>query len=217
MIKLTTDRELKTEIANDFISRLYLPPVKPTKSFLLATMGIPGSGRTTIAHLIVEIITGSVLVSANSVRYLIKEIFSPKVGYNIGWGENVRDVLREVSDRLLREGYSVVFDGNSIDPKDRQNITQIVEPFGIPARYLDIDINVNLAKEREKDKYDNPNWISSFEEYRVNTTEKMLISIDERDEVHKTMGSIPGLVGTIDNNGLIEDLLPQVEEIATAL
>ncbi len=199
------------KIADDFLARISqkLPGLKPAQLFVVATIGLPGSGRTTIAEMLVEQLGGSVLLSSNSARYLLKEA-------GMGWAENVRQILKYTGQRLLTDGYGVVFDGNAADEQDRKNIGEIVESSGASVWYVRINIDPEIAKAREKDKYDNPGWVSSFEDFRVNTTEKMLANIDERAKLHRQLKSsdIPGLVGEIDNNGSLDDLKKQVGELA---
>ena len=161
-------------IADDFLTRVSqdYPAQSRCDLFVVATIGLPGSGRTTITKMLVKQLAGSVLLSSNSVRYLLKEV-------GMGWAENVRQVLKYAGQKLLADGYGVVFDGNAADEQDRKNIGEIVEPSGASVWYVRINIDPEIAKAREKDKYDNPGWVSSFEDFRVNTTEKILANIDE--------------------------------------
>lgn len=199
------------KIADDFLAKIgkNLPSEKPVRPFVVAMIGLPGSGRSTVAGILIEKLAGSALLSSNSARYLLKE-----AGMN--WGENVRQILKYAGQKLLADGYSLVFDGNVSDEQDRKNIGEIAESSGALVWYVRINIDPDIAKAREKDKYDNSSWVSSFDDFRVNTTEKMLANIDERAELHRQLKSldIPGLIGEIDNNGGLDDLKKQVEEIA---
>ncbi len=199
------------KVAGDFLARISqkLPSTKPAKLFVVATIGLPGSGRTTVAKMLVEQLAGSVLLPSNSARYLLREA-------DMSWGENVRQVLKYAGQKLLTDGYSLVFDGNAADVEDRKNIEELAKPSGARAWYIKINIDPEVAKAREKAKYDDSSWVSSFEDYRVNTTEKMLANIDERAELHRQLRSsdIPGLAGEVDNNGALDDLKKQVDEIA---
>ncbi|MEK7154406.1 MAG: AAA family ATPase [Patescibacteria group bacterium] len=199
------------KVADDFLARISQKPsgAKPAKPFVVATIGLPGSGRTTVAKMLVERLMGSILLSSNSVRYLLGEA-------GMSWGENIRQVLKYAGRRLLADGYGLIFDGNAADEQDRKNIEETTGPAGASARYVRINIDPEIAKSREKDKYDNPGWVSSFEDFRVNTTEKMLANIDERAELHRQLKSsdITGLAGEVDNNGSLDSLQKQVDEMA---
>lgn len=206
-----TDKELQ-EFSQDFLSRLTLPEAKANKPFIVATIGLVGSGRTTVAEKIVERLKGAVLASSNSTRYLLKQAGMP-------WGENVRQILKVVAVELLNRGYGVVFDGNAADEKDRKNIKDIASQSGASVSYIRINIDSEIAKQREKKKYDNPDWASTFDNFRVNTTEKMLKNIDDRAELHRNIKSsdIPNLIAEIDNNGDSAELNRQVDKIINKL
>lgn len=202
------DEQIKSNIVDNFLSRVSLPAQKPTKLFVLGIIGLPGSGRTTIAKMLASKISGAVVLQANSVRCLLKEQSLP-------WGDNVRAILKAISNKLLSQGYGIIFDGNAVDAEDRENIKNIASPFGAQVLYLRINIDKELAKKRESDKYNNPKWVSSFEDFRVNSTEKMLQNIEDRAKVHAELdnASIPDLIGEIDNNGSKEELGAQVAKI----
>lgn len=205
------------KIARDFLARIEgkLPQEKAARPFVVATIGLPGSGRTTVARKIAEALPRAVLVQANSARYLLKEAALP-------WGENVRQVLKIVAKDLLSKSYGVVFDGNAADEEDRKNIQDIASQSGAKVFYVRINVDPSVVKEREETKYGS-SWVSRFEDFRVNTTEKMLANIDERAKLHAGLKSqsIPGLIGEIDNNGTMDELEKQIgviiEKIRTAL
>ncbi len=202
------NQETIHKLSQDFLSRLKLPAKKSDSSFVIAIIGLVGSGRTTVAKRIAECVSGAVLVQSNSARFLLKEAGLP-------WGENVRQILKEVAKDLLSKGYGVVFDGNASDKEDRKNIYEIVRGTGAKTFYVRITIDPELAKEREQKKYDVPDWISSFEDFRVNTTKKMLKNIDDRIELYRVLrlDQILNLVGDIDNNGTLKDLNQQIDQI----
>ncbi len=200
------EKEQVSQMVQDFLSRLSLPETKADKLFIVATIGLVGSGRTTVARILAEKLNGAVLVQANSARFLLKEAGLP-------WGENVRQVLKGVATDLLKRDYGIVFDGNASDAEDRDNIEEIAEKTGARVFYVRINIEPELAKQREEQKYNDTSWVSSFENFRVNTTGKMLKNIDDRVELHQKLKSsdIPDLLGEINNEGSLEELKKQVE------
>ena len=195
-------------MVQDFLSRLHLPESKADRPFIMATIGLIGSGRTTVAKLMTEKLQGAVLVRSDSARFLLKKKEMP-------WGDNVRQILKGVVTDLLKRGYGVVFDGNAADEEDRKNISEIASQTGAKVFYVRINIDPEVARERKRAKYDDPSWISSFEDFRVNTTEKILKNLDERIELHQKLKSseIPNLLGEVNNDGSSEELKKQVDEL----
>lgn len=202
------NQEILDNITKDFLSRLELPGEKVNSPFIIATIGLVGSGRTTVARRIVQRISGTVLLQANSVRYLLREA-------GLSWGENVRQILKLAAEKILSDGYGVVFDGNASDNDDQKNIQEIAQKTGARIYYIRIKIDKEIAEEREKKKYDNNLWISNFDDFRVNTTEKMIANIKERSTLHEDIKSeeIPGLIGEINNNGSSDELDQQVDKL----
>src|SRR3989344_2204961 len=183
------EQEQLQQLIQDFLSRLKLLVEKADKLFIMATTGLIGSGRTTVAKMMVAKLSGVVLVKSDSARFLLKEAGLP-------WGDNVRQILKGAALDLLSKGYGVIFDGNAADTEDRKNISEI-------------------ANERKRARYDDSSWVSSFDDFRVNTTEKILKNLEERLKLHKELKSsdIPNLLGEIDNNGSPEELEKQVAKL----
>lgn len=206
------NQEKLDELSQQFIAKLGLPEQKPARPFVVAIIGLVGSGRTTAAKQIAANIPGAVLVQANSVRFLLKQIALP-------WGQNVREILKQVGQNLLKQGYGVIFDGNAADEADRKNIAEIVTETGAKSFYIGIMIDPEIAKQREQAKYSDSSWISSFEDFRVNTPEKMLKNIDDRAELHRNLKSenIPNLIAEIDNNEPLDNLQSQVKQVVKKL
>ncbi len=202
------EQEQLSQFVQDFLSRLSLPETKADRPFIVAMIALVGSGRTTVAKLLAKKLPGAILVQANSARFLLKES-------EMEWGDNVKQILKGVAEDLLSKGYGVIFDGNASDEAERKNIQEIADKTGATVYYIRINIDPAVAKQREADKYNDPLWVSSYDDFRVNTTDKMLKNIDERIELHQKLKSsdISNLVGEINNNGSKEELLIQVEEI----
>ena len=203
------EQEQLNQLVQVFLSKLHLPESKADRPFIMATIGLIGSGRTTVAKLMTEKLQGAVLVRSDSARFLLKKKEMP-------WGDNVRQILKGVVTDLLKRGYGVVFDGNAADEEDRKNISEIASQTGAKVFYVRINIDPEVARERKRAKYDDPSWISSFEDFRVNTTEKILKNLDERIELHQKLKSseIPNLLGEVNNDGSSEELKKQVDELA---
>lgn len=206
------EQERIDHIVQDFLSSLNLLETRADRPFIIATIGLIGSGRTTAAKMFTETLKGVILVKSDSARYLLKEAGLP-------WGDNVRQILKGVAIDLLGRGYGVVFDGNAADEEDRKNISDIANQTGAKVFYVRINVDPDIAKERKRAKYDDPAWVSSFEEFRVNTTEKILKNLDERIKLHQQLKSseITDLLGEVNNNGSVEELKRQVDRLISKI
>lgn len=220
--KIMTEQQLR-EVGERFVEEIRSPerkvsfPKEKAKSpFIVAVIGLVGSGRSAVARQVVKSVPGVIYVQSNSARKLINEDFSH---YGLKWGENVRQLLKYAADRFLSDGYGVVFDGNAADEEDRENIRKMAEQNGVRVFYIRINIDPEVAKQREKKRYDDPNWVSTFDDFRVNTPEKMLKNIDDRAELHQNLKSsdIPNLIAEINNNGDMAGLNRQVDEAISKL
>lgn len=206
-MKSQVDSKTIKELTKSFLAQLTLIGEKPKRQFLLGLIGMVGSGRTTVATQIVGSMPGVVSIQANSVRCLLRN-------RGLLWGENVGAILAIVANELLFRGYAVVVDGNTASEEERNNIADIGRSFNIRPDYLMIEINPQIAAARTRKKYDNPNWISSFFEFRVNTTERMVANVLDPKRVELFARLVPeritGLSQIIGNNGSKVDLEKQV-------
>ena len=197
-------------VVTEFLSRVKAPPhTYVHRPFLLGVIGNLGSGKSTVSFLLTLHLHGSVVVSANSARCLLKRRGLP-------WGLNVLHVVGEVAHDLLFIGRIVILDGSNADPEGRRRNALLGELMGVPVRYIRLKTPYELCRKREQLKYDDPTWISSFEHFRVGPTDKMLLNLDARRAVHDALRDedIPGLVGTIANAGTFEDLASEVRALA---
>lgn len=113
------NEELLKQIGEEFISEITsperkfkVPPEKPSSLFIVSTIGIVGSGRTTVAQELANKLSGTVFIQSNSARYILKE------RHDMPWGENVRQLIKYEGDNFLSQGHGIVFDGNAADEED---------------------------------------------------------------------------------------------------
>jgi predicted kinase len=177
--------------------------------FVLALIGIPGSGRTTDGRYLAPRLHAK-LIQANSARKILKDANLPR-------GDNVREILRRVGKVVLSEGYNLILDGNALEEKDRKNIAEMAGlKSGVKVFYIRVRIGLENACQREKEKYNNPKWISSFDDFRVSDdTEKMVQNVRDRFPVEQALksGDIPGLIGEIDNDDSLDRTYRQLDVI----
>ncbi len=203
------------QLVEQFLKHIKLPAAKPPKSFMLGVVGQIGAGKTTVARMLNENLPGSIVVSANSARFLLKET-------NMPWGDNVRAIMRGVVENLLQRGYGVILDGATAEERDRASLAQALATVsGAAAAYAYVYADTNTCIAREQAKYEDTTWQSSFDDFRVNTLDKMLDNIRSREALHKelrsSIASVPGFVGEIDNTGTLTQLAEQVATIEAAV
>src|SRR3989344_2813903 len=197
------------KITQEFLSMVKMPAEKAPKPFLLGMIGNIGSGKSTVARELRTLLPGAVHIQANSARYLLKQA-------GMEWGDNVRTILDGVIRHLIGHDYGVVVDGSTAEARDRQRLSSLADELHVPLMFVRIKCDADVCSMREQRKYDDPSWESSFEDFRVNTTEKMVTNVRERSMIHHNLDSkdITGLIGEIDSNMPSKNLSDQITGLA---
>lgn len=110
---------------------------------LFLMVGFPGSGKTTIAKIIQEQ-TGAVHLWADAER---RKMFKEPT-HSHEESRQLYDYLNEVTDTLLGEGKSVVFDTNFNFRKDRDHLRGIAAKHGARTVVVWITTPKDVAKQR---------------------------------------------------------------------
>lgn len=201
------------QLVQEFISHLTLPGQKAGKPFVLGIIGNLGSGKSTVARAIVNLMPGLVYVQGDSARWLLKQ-------HDMSWGENVKRLVEGVAQQLIGQGYAVVTEAFTADRQHRERMAVWAKEVGVPLMFVRVVVDVDTCRQRLKAKYDDHSWPSTFDHFRVSdSTEKMLVNLDERAKVHALLENQhpEGLVRGIDNNGTLADLERQVPAIISAI
>lgn len=161
-----------------------LPQEKPSKKLVFVFMGIPGSGKSTIAQLIKRSIHPSVIIRSDW-------IFFEKLRDQIADDYYKAYVYQEdLARRYLKEGYSVVMDDNNRTVRNRTEVYRWAEASNAQPVLLCIDVDVETAARREsikgEEKVTKEERIAALTAFQSqveipNSTEKVkLIKIDGR-------------------------------------
>lgn len=198
------DHEELALLRNMFLARQAWAWTIPRDQQIIGVIGNIGSGKTTFARLMAEHVPGLVHVQANSARYLLKTRDLP-------WGDNVHAVISKVISQMVRNGCSVILDGSTVQSKDRDRLGALACELAVAVRFIRINTDPFECSQRTALRYNDPMWESSFGEFRVNTTEKMLENIRARAPLHEALRDeeIENLFATVDNNAAPDFLAGQ--------
>lgn len=198
---------MEEQLIQTFIDRLRLPQTPAAKPFILGVLGNIGSGKSTVSRMLAEAIPGAVVVQTNSARHILHEA-------GMGWGEQVHRLTGAVIRYLIGAGYAVILDGGTADADDRRQLAVGAAELHVPLMFVRVRCETEVCRLRTQRRYDDESWESSFDDFRVNTTEKMVANVLERAKVHHHLDSadIEGLVDEIDGNGPLENLDGQILE-----
>lgn len=119
-----------------------LPEVKPTQKKVFLFLGVPGSGKTTLAKLIKEELNPSVTLRSDwiffeKLRDQIEDDYSKAYVYQ-----------EELAQAYLGDGYSVVLDENLRTAQNRQEIYRWVRVSGTEPILIVIDVDLEKAADR---------------------------------------------------------------------
>ena len=197
------------ELTQEFLSHLKLPTEKAAALFVVAIVGNLGSGKSTVARKLITQIPGAVYLQGDSARFILSQ-------HQMSWGDNVTYLIDAVATTLISRGYAVVTDASTATAEGRDRIAQRAVAWGVRYGVVRVLCDRETCRSRLREKYDDASWPSTFDRFRVNTTEKMLVNLDERSVIHEALKSsdITNLLGEINNTGAPSDLDPKIQEIA---
>lgn len=203
------------KITDDFLNRIKekLLSEKVDKPFIVGIVGMIGSGRTLLAETLISHLKSAVLVSANSARYLLKQEEMP-------WGDNVQKCIFYVTRWLLKEGHTVVFDGNQVDKEKRVESQELADELGVKYYLLRIITSQETAERYLREKYSQPSK-NTFEDFWPGIdVEDIVQNLKERNEVYNSIDQEdpkPEFFAEIENEGTIDEFKQKAVEVAEKL
>lgn len=115
---------------------------------IILMIGVPGSGKTTLAQKIAE--KGWKYINADSIRL---ELYGNAAEQ--GDKEQVFTLFFTRLEELMMEGVDVIIDNTNLNPKQRKPILERCEKFGyadIQLWLLDIPLELCLERNRSRDR-----------------------------------------------------------------
>jgi len=207
----TMEQKLR-QVTDDFLKRIQenLPNEEADKPGVIGVVGMIGSGRTLLAKTLVENIKGAVLISANSARYLLKEV-------GLSWGENVYAVLLNATEWLIKNEYIAVYDGNQIDKNRRDAIKQLTDKLGVKYYLIKIITSEATAEKYLREKYSQEPK-NTFEDFWPGTdADDIVQNLHERNKDFYAIDQEdpgPEFFAEIENEETIEKFKQKAVEIA---
>lgn len=198
-------------IIQDYQQRIAqtLPQEKAPHVVIVGIIGLIGSGKTTTARLITEKLKGAVLVKSDSARFLLNEA---GLDYSL-----VKDIIYPTAAWLLGQGYSVVFDGDSVDQEKRDEIEHLADKHNAAYHFVRIKADKETSLKHLHtlwEAVESGRTPQTFDNFLVVTRGKEQNLLD-RIPLHEELKDqdIPNLAGVIENTGTREHLERQIDEI----
>lgn len=130
----------------------YLVPPPPA---MLAVGGLPGTGKSTLAHALAPVLgpaPGAVVLSSDVVRKrrhgIPPETRLPEAAYTAEAGEGVAAELLEAASCALRFGHAVVLDATFLDPRLRAKAEAVAEAAHVPFLGLWLEAPLSVLEAR---------------------------------------------------------------------
>ncbi len=212
------NKHLPPSLRSALINRFKQEVLRPLG--LIIVVGGIGSGRTTFARELRDQLSGFVHIQSNSARYLIDlENKNQKDDYKFSRGRNVAEIMSGMTRQLLDEGHGVILDAvSSMHGESQEVYASICGDLKTKFCYIYVSTDVDIAKERERLKSEDPTWVSSFEDYR-DTTEKMVEAIEDQRGYWTKFdpSSFENIVRSVSNKNTIDILRAQIRDIVPAI
>lgn len=115
---------------------------------IILMIGVPGSGKTTLARKIAE--KGFHYINADGIR---EELYGNAAEQ--GDKEQVFKLFFERLDELMKNGTDVIIDNTNLNPKQRKPILERAEQFGytdVQLWLMDVPLELCLARNKSRER-----------------------------------------------------------------
>lgn len=114
-------------------------PSKSEKQFILCSVGLIATGKTTVLKALSEKI-GLVRVRTDDLRWILE-----KRGYNV---RRTAEIAYNIVMKLLKAGYSVAIDADSVAKNTQASLKNIGEEQGIPVIWIRTSVSEEIILDR---------------------------------------------------------------------
>ena len=199
MDKGMTPQQLDS-LVNYFLSLTKLGE-KSEKPTIVAVTGFPGSGKTTVAKHVTELLGGT-HIQANSARQILREA-------GLMWNTNVTAIIGNVLEKLLSEKRIVVMDWHVLEEGEQKRLEGAANKHGAGLFFIAVDCKIQIALDRDEERPLLPstfdNWQPSApypKEYMCEQARKLYEFVARRDNLY-----------SINNSGTEKTTRSQIADI----
>jgi predicted kinase len=132
------------------ISELVIPPARWFTPALIALFGVPGAGKTEVAHYL-----------AYHHPLLVLSTDALRLRYSFESGLITRYVMDQVAAQLLPQRISLVFDGIHLSRKDRQAVQELALAHQAEVYLIYVVANADVIEQRLQARMQTPEQVAA--------------------------------------------------------
>ncbi len=132
-----------SRLADKVLGRLRLPSTRRMRPVLVIMTGLPGTGKSFVATILAKGLDAAIIRTD-----FVRKVLFPSPKYTGGESRTVYQVAYQVTERLLSEGISVVFDGTNLREDYRRTLYGIGQRRGAKVAIVLTTAPEELVRER---------------------------------------------------------------------
>jgi len=122
--------DIYSDVKKEYTRQLEIPRVKPKRQFILCSIGLVGSGKTTVLKPLSKKLN-LLRISADEMRKLFKK---RSYGY-----DRVKELGFEIADDFLKKGFSIAVDSDCVSGESQKRIEKAAKKFGLKKIWIHIN------------------------------------------------------------------------------